>query len=96
MSDSRTGRLGMHAVPWLLAALLLVLVYQGFFHVPRWEHHWAFVGAIEDETGETMKQQLNALGNEGWELVSFDTHSWDDDRVPVTARCAFRRKMRGP
>ena len=99
MSDTRAIR-GLRIIPWLLGVLIVLLLYQGFLHRPNWEYRVEKLGAWggkedKDDT-ESLASELRHLGDGGWELVSFETLSYDDDRRPVEARVAMRRRKRGP
>jgi hypothetical protein len=77
-----------------LAAILVVLAYSLFFDRPQFEYRTRFVGDPEQESPESLEQMLDAMGADGWELVSFRTQHWNDDAHPTTARVSLRRRRR--
>ncbi len=98
--DGKARGRGFLLTPCLLALIGAVLLYQAFVYVPQWEYRTSVLGSYEAVDGAPptvlIREQLTALGDEGWELISFETLSWADDREVVEARVAMRRKQRGP
>ena len=87
------------ATTMLLAGILTVLAYGLFFdrpplESPQFEYRTRLVGQLDDGTVEILEQQLDAMGADGWELVSFDTQQYDDKWNPTTARVSMRRRRR--
>ena len=91
-----TNRMGWTsaATPVLLAGILVLLAYSAFFDRPQFEYRTRLVGDPEQGTSERLEQELDALGAEGWELVSFQMHQWTDDHNPITATVSLRRSRR--
>lgn len=80
--------------PVLLAGILVLLAYGLFLHERTFEYRTRFIGDQDQDSPEKLEQVLDALGAEGWELVSFKTENWDNDWNPTTARVALRRRRR--
>ena len=77
--------------PVLLAGILALLAY-GQLHEPRFEYRTRLVGDSEKDSAQGLERELDALGADGWEVVSFDTVQWTDDWHPTTARVCLRRR----
>jgi len=91
MSDKATSRFTSRATPLLLALILLLLLYRGFLHLPQWEYRIGRFGDEKNYVASALVAELNQLGAQGWEIVAFETLTWDDDRAPVGARVVLRR-----
>ena len=80
--------------PVLLTGILVVLAYGVFFDRPQFEYRTRLVGDPEQETSQVLEQELDALGADGWELVSFHVYQWAEDHNPTTATVSLRRRRR--
>jgi hypothetical protein len=91
MSHRSASRFAGRATPLLLALIFLLLLYRGFLHSPRWEYRIGRLGDEKSYVASALVEEMNVLGAQGWEIVAFETLTWDDDRAPVGARVVLRR-----
>ncbi|MHC4224220.1 MAG: hypothetical protein ACYSX0_12360 [Planctomycetota bacterium] len=91
MSDIALSRFASRATPPLLCLILAMLLYRGFLHSPEWEYRIGRFGDEKHYVASALAEEMNLLGAQGWEIVAFETLSWDDDRAAVGARVVLRR-----